>query len=49
MAPVTATIVSAAQDANQEVCQREEDAEIWLTLNGVLRYTASTVPSRDRL
>ena len=49
MAPVTTTSVSAAQDTNQEVCGKEEDAEIWLALKGVLRHSASKVPARDRL
>ena len=49
MAPVTATTVSATQDPNQEVCGKEENAEIWLALKGVLRHATPKVPARYRL
>ena len=49
MAPITAVAISIAQDASQEVCRKAKNAEIWLALEGVFRYTTSKVPPRDRL
>ena len=49
MAPVAAVAIGIAQDANQEVCREEEDAEIWLAFEGILRHATPKVPARYRL